>query len=173
MSETNEPTKNMLDFIRVLLSRSMGDECANSLPDNEIAWIAPLVTHEIFKLKTIDMDVVILHYGLYEHKPLNLSQIGVTVKEGSPLSREQVSQIIEHTTNALSRAIRIMNCDEYNLYKLLAGKRGATPVLNANKAAAVYDIAIAIDCLKRIQIKNNINNLIEKFKESLGKETPE
>lgn len=169
--ETNKPSQGTLKFIRVLLSHSLDEQQAMSLEDDEIGWIVPLVEHELFKLKNRDVDVTILCYGLFGRKPLSYEKVGMEVYKSDPLTSAQVSQIIEHATNTLGRTIKTMNRDERNLYALLAGKEGATPVLDTtSKLMTVSSLMNICDCLKWIQFKLNVQDFISEKREQLDEQ---
>ena len=174
MGENDEPTKNMLDFIRVLLSRSMGEEQAKNLKDDEIAWIAPLVEHELNKLNETEEFAIILYYGLYGRKPLSLEEVrkGVTAEE--PLTRDQAMQVIKDATNTVATWMIRLKRHECNLLSLLAGTKGATAVLDAKRHAslpALCALQNAIDDLKIVQFKCNVQSFIfEELEKSLDKE---
>lgn len=175
MGETDEPTQGMLNFTRALLARHMDDERAKNLSDDEVGWIVPLVLDELGKLRERDINVIILRYGLYGREPLSYEKVGIQVGKEKPLTRERVRQITAHTIRTLSRTIRYMSPEEYNLYALLAGKKGATPVLNdTTRPKITGDLECIIGDLKKIQFKYNIGQFIfEKFKQSLDEQTPE
>lgn len=160
MSETNEPTKNMLDFIRVLLSRSMDEEQAKNLKDDEIAWMAPIVEHEIGKLASRDALIVILRYGLSTCRPLNYEEIAEVMNRPKGVTRGQAVKVVARAVKQLSIAIKRMDEDEYNLFDV-----------TSQTSDTLKNI---IERLTRIRLKYSVQLFIfEKFKESLGKETPE
>ncbi|KXB33982.1 hypothetical protein [Atopobium deltae] len=175
MDETDEPTQGMLNFTRALLAQRMGNKRAKDLPDDEIAWIAPLVQHELDKLMAIARDIVILRYGLYGSEPLSYEKVGIQVGKEKTLTRERARQITAHTIRTLSHAIFYMNPDEYNLYALLSGKKGATPVLNLNDTLPTSgDLEHVINDLKIIQYKYNVCQFIfEEYKKSLDEQIPD
>lgn len=166
--------KNMLDFIRVLLSRSMDEEQAKNLKDDEIAWMAPIVRYELNQLKAIYEDAIIFRYGIYGREPLSFEKVGIAIDEDKPLSSEQVQQVIAHAVKKLSVAIRRMSPDEYNLYTLLTGGKDATPVLSTSEFPITDELDTVIDCVKRIQFKDNVVSFIlERYRQFLkekGKE---
>lgn len=174
MGENDEPSEGMLEFIRVLLSQSIGDERAKNLPDDEIAWIAPLVDREIFKLGETEESAIILYYGLYGRKPLSLEEVGKKVLAENPLTCDQVKQMVEYATKALSTAIKRFNNREHNLLWLLSGKKGATAVLgdkDHTSLPALYTLQNVIDDLKIVQFKCNVQSFIfEELEKSLDKE---
>lgn len=175
MDKTDKPSQGMLNFIRELLSQRMSAERAKNLSDDEIAWIAPLVQHELDKLRARDRDIVILCYGLYGREPLSYEEVGIQVGEKKPLLRERVRQITLRVIKKLSREIFCMNPDEYNLYALLAGKKGAIPVLkDTTEPKITADLRRIIGDLTIIQYKYNVRQFIfEKFKQSLGEQIPD
>lgn len=161
MDETNEPSKNMLDFIRVLLSRSMGDERAKSLPDNEIVWIAPLVTHELGKLSSRDAPIVTLRYGLSTCRPLNYEEIVEVINSYKGLTRTQAAEIVARAIEQLSTEITQLNADERNLCLLLAGKEDGRSVIDETSEATVASsVEVVIERLKWIQFKYNVWSFI-------------
>lgn len=173
MSENDEPTKNMLEFIRVLLSRSMDEEQAKNLKDDEIAWIAPLVERELGKLASRDALIVILRYGLSTCRPLNYEEIAEVMNRPKGVTRGQAVKVVARAVKQLSIAIKRIDEDEYNLFELLSGEKSALPVLYVTSQTSDM-LENIIERLKRIQLKYSVQLFIfEKFKESLGKETPE
>lgn len=174
MSENDEPTKNMLEFIRVLLSRSMDEEQAKNLKDDEIAWMAPIVRYELNQLKAIYEDAIVFRYGIYGREPLSFEKVGIAIDEDKPLSSEQVQQVIAHAVKKLSVAIRRMRPDEYRLYALLSGKEDATPVLSAGEFPIADELDTVIDCVKRLQFKDNVASFIlERYRQSLDEKGKE
>lgn len=166
--EERKPSESMLNFIRVLLSRSMGDKRAKSLPDDEIAWIAPLVEYELGKLKKAEEMSIILYYGLYGRKPLSLEEVGEKVTAEEPLTRDQAGQVIREATNTVATWMIRLKRHECNLLSLLAGTKGATAVLDAKRHAslpALCALQNAIDDLKIVQFKCNVQSFI--FEKSL------
>lgn len=161
MDKTDEPSQGMLNFIRELLSQRMNAKRAKNLLDNEIAWMAPLVQHELDKLDTRNRDIVILRYGLYGRKPLSYAKVGIQVGEGKPLTRERVRQITIRVIRTLSCAIRTLTNDEFNLCLLLSGEKDATPVLRHSDAPPTSDdLERIINDLKIIQYKYNVIRFI-------------
>lgn len=161
MSETNEPTKNMLDFIRVLLSRSMDEEQAKNLKDDEIAWIAPLVEHELGKLASRDAPIVILRYGLSTCRPLNYEEIVEVINSYKGLTRTQAAEIVARAIEQLSTEITQLNADERNLCLLLAGKEDGRSVIDETSEATVASsVEVVIERLKWIQFKYNVWSFI-------------
>ena len=174
MDVTDEPSRGMLDFIRVLLSRRMSAERAKNLPDDEISWIAPLVQHELDKLNTRSRDIVILRYGLYGREPLSYEKVGIQVGKEKPLTRERVRQITARVIRALSCAIRTLNNDEFNLYMLLSAEKDTSPVLRLNTPPTFDDLERIINDLKIIQYKYNVGQFIfGEFEKSLEEKTAE
>lgn len=173
MSENDEPTKNMLEFIRVLLSRSMDEEQAKNLKDDEIAWMAPLVEHELGKLASRDAPIVILRYGLSTCRPLNYEEIAEVMNRPKGVTRGQAVKVVARAVKQLSIAIKRIDEDEYNLFELLSGEKSALTVLYVTSQTSDTRKNI-IERLTRIRLKYSVQLFIfEKFKESLGKETPE
>lgn len=173
MSENDEPTKNMLEFIRVLLSRSMDEEQAKNLKDDEIAWIAPLVEREIGKLASRDALIVILRYGLSTCRPLDYGEIAEVMNRPKGVTRGQAVKVVARAIEQLSIAIKRIDEDEYNLFELLSGEKSALPVLYVTSQTS-DTLKNIIERLTRIRLKYSVQLFIfEKFKESLGKETPE
>lgn len=173
MSENDEPTKNMLEFIRVLLSRSMDEEQAKNLKDDEIAWIAPLVERELGKLASRDALIVILRYGLSTCRPLNYEEIAEVMNRPKGVTRGQAVKVVARAVKQLSIAIKRIDEDEYNLFELLSGEKSALPVLYVTSQTS-DTLKNIIERLTRIRLKYSVQLFIfEKFKESLGKETPE
>lgn len=171
--EERKPSKNMLNFIRVLLSRSMGDERAKSLPDNEIAWIAPLAEHELGKLASRDALIVILRYGLSTCRPLDYKEIAEVINRPKGVTRDQAVKVVAHAVKRLSIAIKRMNEDEYNLFELLSGEKSALPVLYVTNQTPDM-LENIIERLKRIQLKYNVQLFIfKKFKEAPDEQIPE
>lgn len=161
MDKTDEPSQGMLNFIRELLSQRMNAKRAKNLLDNEIAWMAPLVQHELDKLDTRNRDIVILRYGLYGRKPLSYAKVGIQVGEGKPLTRERVRQITIRVIRTLSCAIRTLTNDEFNLCLLLSGEKDATPVLrHSDTPPTSDDLERIINDLKIIQYKYNVIRFI-------------
>lgn len=174
MGETDEPSRGMLNLIRVLLSRRMSAERAKNLPDNEIAWIAPLVQHELDKLNTRSRNIVILRYGLYGREPLSYEKVGIQVGKEKPLTRERVRQITARVIRALECAIRVLNNDELNLYMLLSAEKDTSPVLRLNTPPTSDDLERIINDLKIIQYKYNVGRFIfEEFEKSLDEQIPD
>lgn len=177
MGEIEEPTQGMLNFIRALLSWRMDAERAKNLPDNEIAWIAPLVMNKLnhIRLTERNINIIILRYGLFGREPLSYEEVGIQVGEKKPLLRERVRQITLRVIKKLSREIFCMNPDEYNLYALLAGKKGAIPVLkDTTEPKITADLRRIIGDLTIIQYKYNVRQFIfEKFKQSLDEQIPD
>lgn len=171
MYETKKPAQGMLELIRVLLSRSMDEEQAKNLKDDEIAWIAPIVRYELNQLKAIYEDAIVFRYGIYGREPLSFENVGIAINENKPLSSEQVQQVIAHAVKKLSVAIRRMSPDEYSVYTLLAEGKGAPVLHDMGEVKFANDLDAVIDRLKRIQFKNNINNfLYEQLLDEKGKE---
>lgn len=161
MDKTDKPSQGMLNFIRELLSQHMNAERAKNLSDDEIAWIAPLVQHELDKLNTRDRDIVILRYGLYGRKPLSYAKVGIQVGKEEPLTRERVRQITIRVIRTLSCAIRTLTNDEFNLCLLLSGEKDATPVLrHSDTPPTSDDLERIINDLKIIQYKYNVIRFI-------------
>lgn len=161
MSENDEPTKNMLEFIRVLLSRSMDEEQAKNLKDDEIAWIAPLVEHEIGKLASRDALIVILRYGLSTCRPLNYGEIVEVINSYKGLTRTQAAEIVARAIEQLSTEITQLNADERNLCLLLAGKEDGRSVIDeTSEETVVYSLEVVIERLNRIQLKYDVRNFI-------------
>lgn len=177
MGEIEEPTQGMLNFIRALLSWRMNKERAKNLSDDEIGWIAPLVMNRLnhIQLTERDRNIIILRYGLFGREPLSYEKIGIQVGEKKPLLRERVRQITLRVIKKLSREIFCMNPDEYNLYALLAGKKGAIPVLkDTTEPKITADLRRIIGDLTIIQYKYNVRQFIfEKFKQSLDEQIPD
>lgn len=178
MGEIEEPTQGMLNFIRALLSWRMNEERAKNLSDDEIGWIAPLVINKLnhIRLTERDRNIIILRYGLFGHEPLSYEKVGIQVGEKKPLIRERVRQITARVIKKLSHEIFYMNSNEYNLYALLAGKKGAIPVLNdtIEPKKITADLRYIIGDLIIIQYKYNVRQFIfEKFIQSLDEKTPE
>lgn len=161
MSENDEPTKNMLELIRVLLSRSMDEEQAKNLKDDEIAWIAPLVEHEIGKLASRDALIVILRYGLSTCRPLNYEEIAEVMNRPKGVTRGQAAEIVARAIEQLSTEITQLNADERNLCLLLAGKEDGRSVIDETSEATVASsVEVVIERLKWIQFKYNVWSFI-------------
>lgn len=161
MSETNEPSKNMLTFIRAILAKSLGLDRAESLPDYKIAMIAPLVEHEFGKIASKDALIVVLRYGLSECKPLNYKQIVEVVNSFKGLTRTQAAKIVARVIEQLSTEITRLNADEQNLCLLLAGKKDARSVIDETSEATVASsVEATIERLKWILSKYNVNKFI-------------
>ena len=175
MGETDEPSQGMLNFIRALLSQRMDAERIKNLSDNEIAWITPLVQHELDKLNTRSRDIVILRYGLYGRKPLSYEKVGIQVGEEKPLTRERVRRITARVIRTLSYEIRTLNNDEFNLCLLLSGEKDATPVLrHSDTPPTSDDLERIINDLKIIQYKYNVSRFIfEESNKSLDEQIPD
>lgn len=173
MHETKKPAQGMLELIRVLLSRSMGEEQAKNLKDDEIAWMAPIVEHELGKLASRDALIVILRYGLSTCRPLSYEEIAEVMNRPKGVTRGQAVKVVARAVKQLSIAIKRMDEDEYNLFKLLSGEKSALPVLYVTSQTS-DTLKNIIERLTRIRLKYSVQLFIfEKFKESLGKETPE
>lgn len=175
MDKADEPAQGMLNFIRVLLVQRIGDERAKDLSDDEIAWIAPLVQHELDKLRARDRDIVILRYGLYGREPLSYEKVGIQVGEEKPLTRERVRQITARVIRALSCAIMTFNNDEFNLYMVLSGGKDATPVLSLIDISQIDNsLERIINDLKIIQYKYNVGRFaFKEFEKSLDEQIPD
>lgn len=161
MSENDEPTKNMLEFIRVLLSRSMDEEQAKNLKDDEIAWMAPIVEHELGKLASRDALIVILRYGLSTCRPLSYEEIAEVMNRPKGVTRGQAAEIVARAIERLSTEITQLNADERNLCLLLAGKEDGRSVIDETSEATVASsVEVVIERLKWIQFKYNVWSFI-------------
>lgn len=177
MDKTDKPSQGMLNFIRALLSQRMDDARAKNLSDDEIGWMAPLVINRLnhIQLTERDRNIIILRYGLFGREPLSYEKVGIQVGEKKPLSHERVRQFAARVIKKLSCEIFYMNPDEYNLYALLAGKKGAIPVLkDTTEPKITADLRRIIGDLIIIQYKYNVRQFIfEKFKQSLDEQIPD
>lgn len=161
MSETNEPSKNMLTFIRAILAKSLGLDRAESLPDYKIAMIAPLVEHELGKLASRDALIVILRYGLSTCRPLNYEEIAEVINRPKGVTRGQAVKVVARAVKQLSIEITRLNADEQNLCLLLAGKKDARSVIDETSEATVASsVEATIERLKWILSKYNVNKFI-------------
>ena len=161
MSENDEPTKNMLELIRVLLSRSMDEEQAKNLKDDEIAWMAPIVEHELGKLASRDALIVILRYGLSTCRPLNYEEIAEVMNRPKGVTRGQAVKVVARAVKQLSTEITQLNADERNLCLLLAGKEDGRSVIDETSEATVASsVEVVIERLKWIQFKYNVWSFI-------------